>query len=167
DGGETGDRGVCAGVAEPRPARAFFRRAAGIDLCAGASRKRQAGARGQQVSLTPQTAAPSLRDVPWLVSGPAARVLGLLNRDGEEARVVGGAVRNALMNLPVTEVDIATTALPDAVVARARAASIKTIATGIEHGTVTLVIAGHPIEVTTLRQDVETYGRKAKVAFGR
>ncbi len=119
------------------------------------------------MSLTPQTAAPSLRDAPWLTSGPAARVLGLLNRDGEEARVVGGAVRNALMKLPVTEIDIATTALPDAVVARARTASVKTIATGIEHGTVTLVIAGQPIEVTTLRQDVETYGRKAKVAFGR
>ena len=119
------------------------------------------------MSLTPQTDAPSLRDAPWLTSGPAARVLGLLNRDGEEARVVGGAVRNALMNLPETEIDIATTAPPDAVVARARAASIKTIATGIEHGTVTLVIAGRPIEVTTLRQDVETYGRKAKVAFGR
>ena len=81
--------------------------------------------------------------------------------------MVGGAVRNALMDLPVGEVDIATTALPDEVVRRAAAARIKSIPTGIEHGTVTLVVEGKPFEVTTLREDVETFGRKAKVAFGR
>ncbi|RTL55403.1 MAG: CCA tRNA nucleotidyltransferase [Bradyrhizobiaceae bacterium] len=104
---------------------------------------------------------------PWLTSGPAARILGLLNANGEEARVVGGAVRNALLELPVGEIDIATTALPKEVVRRARAAHIKCVPTGIEHGTVTLVIDGKPFEVTTLREDVETFGRKAKVAFGR
>ena len=104
---------------------------------------------------------------PWLVSGPAARVLTLLNADGEEARVVGGAVRNVLLELPVGEIDIATTAHPDEVVRRARAAHIKCIPTGIEHGTVTLVVDGQPFEVTTLREDIETFGRKAKVAFGR
>lgn len=103
----------------------------------------------------------------WLISGPAARVLALLNADGEEGRIVGGAVRNALLNLPVGEIDVATTALPEEVVRRARAARIKCVPTGLEHGTVTLVIDGTPIEVTTLREDVETYGRKAKVAFGR
>jgi len=110
---------------------------------------------------------PSLRGAPWLVSGAAAQALELLDRDGEEARAVGGAVRNALMGLPVGEVDVATTALPEKVVERARAAGIKAVATGIEHGTVTLVIHGEPVEVTTLREDVETYGRKARVAFGR
>ncbi|HEY0234759.1 MAG TPA: CCA tRNA nucleotidyltransferase, partial [Afipia sp.] len=104
---------------------------------------------------------------PWLTSGPAARVLALLNADGEEARVVGGAVRNALFELPVGEIDIATTAHPDEVVRRARAAHIKCVPTGIEHGTVTLLIDGKPFEVTTLREDIETFGRKAKVAFGR
>ncbi|HEY0219295.1 MAG TPA: CCA tRNA nucleotidyltransferase [Afipia sp.] len=104
---------------------------------------------------------------PWLTSGPAARVLALLNADGEEARVVGGAVRNALLELPVGEIDIATTARPDEVVRRARAAHIKCVPTGIEHGTVTLVIDGKPFEVTTLREDIETFGRKARVAFGR
>lgn len=108
-----------------------------------------------------------LIDAPWLASGPAARVLALLNGDGEEARVVGGAVRNALMKIPLGDIDIATTALPDEVVRRARAASIKSVPTGIEHGTVTLVVDGHPFEVTTLREDTETFGRKAKVAFGR
>jgi poly(A) polymerase len=108
-----------------------------------------------------------LDDAPWLKSGPAARVLGLLNGDGEEARVVGGAVRNALLKIPLGDIDIATTALPDEVVRRAKAAGIKTVPTGIDHGTVTLVVEAQPFEVTTLREDTETFGRKAKVAFGR
>lgn len=113
------------------------------------------------------SAARSLRDAPWLRSGGTARVLALLNADGEEARVAGGAVRNALLGLPVGDIDIATTALPDEVIRRARAAHIKAVPTGIEHGTVTLVIEGQPFEVTTLREDIETFGRKATVAFGR
>src|SRR5436309_7889024 len=108
-----------------------------------------------------------LEDAPWLRSGPAARVLGLLNGDGEEARVVGGAVRNALLKLPIGEIDIATTALPSEVIRRAKAAGIKSVPTGIDHGTVTLVVDAQPFEVTTLREDTETFGRKAKVAFGR
>jgi poly(A) polymerase len=108
-----------------------------------------------------------LADAPWLKSGPAARVLALLNGEGEEARVVGGAVRNALLNVPTGDIDIATTALPTEVIRRAKAAGIKSVPTGIEHGTVTLVVDGHPFEITTLREDTETYGRKARVAFGR
>src|SRR3954452_17740688 len=106
-------------------------------------------------------------DAPWLTSGPAGRVLALLNGDGEEARVIGGAVRNALLRVPIVDIDIATTALPDEVVRRAKAAGIKRVPTGIDHGTVTLVVDSHPFEVTTLREDTETFGRKAKVAFGR
>jgi poly(A) polymerase len=106
-------------------------------------------------------------DAPWLKSGPTARVLKMLDGNGEEARVVGGAVRNALLKIPIGDIDIATTALPAEVVRRAKAAGIKTVPTGIEHGTVTLVVEGQPFEVTTLRQDTETFGRKAKVAFGR
>src|SRR5882757_9759215 len=108
-----------------------------------------------------------LDDAPWLTSGPTARVLGLLNGAGEEARVVGGAVRNTLLKIPTGDIDIATTALPDEVVRRAKAAGIKCVPTGIEHGTVTLVVDAQPFEVTTLREDTETFGRKAKVAFGR
>jgi poly(A) polymerase len=108
-----------------------------------------------------------LRDAPWLRSGPAARVLELLNGDGEEARVVGGAVRNALLNIPIGDIDIATTAVPDEVIRRAKGAGIKSVPTGIAHGTVTLVVESQPFEVTTLREDIETFGRKAKVAFGR
>src|SRR5260221_6269138 len=108
-----------------------------------------------------------LHDAPWLKSGPAARVLQLLNSNGEEARVVGGAVRNALLKIPTGDIDIATTALPDEVVRRAKAAGIKSVPTGIDHGTVTLVVDAQAFEVTTLREDAETFGRKAKVAFGR
>ena len=96
-----------------------------------------------------------------------ARLFEVLDCDGEEARVVGGAVRDALIGRAVGEIDIATTALPDEVVRRAGHAHIKSVPTGIDHGTVTLIVEGHPFEVTTLREDVETFGRKARVAFGR
>src|SRR5580698_1606031 len=109
----------------------------------------------------------ALDDASWLKSGPTARVLELLDGDGEEARVVGGAVRNALLKLAPGDIDIATTALPAEVIRRAKLAGIKSVPTGIEHGTVTLVVNGQPFEVTTLREDAETYGRKARVAFGR
>ncbi|MDA9432016.1 CCA tRNA nucleotidyltransferase [Bradyrhizobium sp. CCBAU 51627] len=111
--------------------------------------------------------APILAGAPWLTAGGTARVLQLLNAGGEEARVVGGTVRNALLGLTPGDLDIATTALPDEVVRRAKAAGIKSVPTGIDHGTITLVIDGAPYEVTTLREDTETFGRKAKVAFGR
>jgi poly(A) polymerase len=106
-------------------------------------------------------------DAAWLKEGEVARLLVLLNGDGEEARVVGGAVRNALLRLPVGEIDVATTAVPDEVVRRVEAAGWKAVPTGIEHGTVTVVIDSHPFEVTTLRQDIETFGRRARVMFGR
>jgi poly(A) polymerase len=108
-----------------------------------------------------------LGDAPWLESGATARVLGLLNGEGEEARVIGGAVRNALLKIPIGDIDIATTAVPEEVIRRAKAAGIKSVPTGIDHGTVTLVVETEPFEVTTLREDTETFGRKAKVAFGR
>jgi poly(A) polymerase len=108
-----------------------------------------------------------LSGAPWLKSGATARVLVLLNGDGEEARVVGGAVRNALLDIPIGDIDIATTARPEEVVRRAKAAGVKCVPTGIDHGTVTLVVDAHPFEITTLREDTETFGRKARVAFGR
>jgi poly(A) polymerase len=109
----------------------------------------------------------SLADAVWLAGGPLPRLLAVLDRDGEEARVVGGAVRNALLGLTADEIDVATTAVPEKVVERVQAAGFKAVPTGIEHGTVTVVCDKVPFEVTTLRQDVETYGRHAKVAFGR
>jgi poly(A) polymerase len=102
----------------------------------------------------------------WFSAPALTRVFNLLNADGGEVRVVGGAVRNSLMGLPVADIDMATTLLPEEVVARAKKAGIKSVPTGIDHGTVTLVIEGAPFEVTTLRRDVETDGRRAEVAFG-
>ena len=117
--------------------------------------------------MTAGATARNLGQAAWLKTGALARLLGVLDGDGEEARVVGGAVRNALLEMPIAEIDVATTAVPDEVVKRVTAAGFKPVPTGIEHGTITVVIEKHPFEVTTLRRDVETYGRHAKVAFGR
>ena len=103
----------------------------------------------------------------WLRSKVLQALLSTLSDGGEEARVAGGAVRNTLLGQPVTEVDIATTTLPDETVRRVEAAGFKAVPTGIEHGTVTVVAGGKGYEVTTLRDDVETDGRRAKVRFGR
>lgn len=91
----------------------------------------------------------------------------LLDADGEEARLVGGAVRNSLIGMPPGDIDIATTALPRVVMKRARKAGLRALPTGIEHGTVTLLVEGTSIEVTTLREDIDTDGRRATVTFGR
>lgn len=80
-------------------------------------------------------------------------------------RFVGGAVRDALLGTPVADLDLATALAPDAVLARLRAAGIRAVPTGIEHGTVTAILASGPVEVTTLRRDVSTDGRRATVAF--
>jgi poly(A) polymerase len=108
----------------------------------------------------------SLATETWLTDPAVQRVFSLLNADGGEGRIVGGAVRNALMGLPISDVDFATTNLPQEVMARAQAAGIKAVPTGMDHGTVTLVLDGRGFEVTTLRRDVETDGRHAQVAFG-
>ncbi len=84
-----------------------------------------------------------------------------------ETRAVGGAVRDALLGLKVKEIDLATTALPERVLSLAAEAGLKAVPTGLEHGTVTLIAKGVPFQVTTLRRDVETFGRHAKVAFTR
>ncbi len=102
----------------------------------------------------------------WFSKPGLQRIFSLLNADGGEARVVGGAVRNALMGLPVGDIDMATTLPPQDVVERAKDAGIKAVPTGIDHGTVTLVVDGEGYEVTTLRRDVTTDGRHAEVAFG-
>lgn len=104
---------------------------------------------------------------PWLFEGAVPRLLEVLCAEGDEARAVGGAVRNALLGQPVSDVDVATTATPDVVVRRVAAASMHPVPTGIEHGTVTVIINEKPFEVTTLRRDVETDGRHAVVRFGR
>ncbi len=110
---------------------------------------------------------PSLAGAAFLAAPPLRAVLAALNGDGEETRIVGGAVRNGLLGEAVGEVDLASTCLPEGVVRRAEGAGLKSVPTGIAHGTVTVVSAGVPFEVTTLREDVETDGRHAVVRFGR
>jgi poly(A) polymerase len=112
-----------------------------------------------------RSVAPSVAGVEWLKLPGTRAVLAALNSDGVETRAVGGAVRNALLGLPVTEIDLATTAEPERVIALAERAGFKAVPTGIDHGTVTVVAEGKPFEVTTLRRDVETFGRHAKVAY--
>ena len=99
---------------------------------------------------------------PWMT---APETVAVLNALGGEGRFVGGAVRNALLRKPVADIDIATPLTPDEVTKRLKAAGLGAIPTGIDHGTVTAIADGKPIEVTTLRRDVTTDGRRATVAF--
>ena len=106
-------------------------------------------------------------DTSWLQEPPVRRLLAALNEGDAEARVAGGAVRNTLLGEAIGDVDVATTCTPSEAARRLEAAGFKIVPTGIEHGTVTAVTDGEAIEVTTLREDVETDGRHAVVAFGR
>jgi poly(A) polymerase len=100
------------------------------------------------------------------MTAPETRaVMAALTKDGGEARFVGGVVRNALMHRHVTDIDIATPLVPGEVTQRLQAAGLGAVPTGIEHGTVTAIAAGKPFEITTLRRDVSTDGRRATVAF--
>ena len=112
------------------------------------------------------TSPPNLAGQPWLGAPAVRRVFATLSSEGADARIVGGAVRNALMGVPVADIDFATTATPDTVARLAEVARIKVVPTGIDHGTLTLVVDGQAFEVTTLREDVVTDGRHAVVRFG-
>lgn len=116
-----------------------------------------------------QVIAPSLRfaALPWMTAGPTRRVIAALEANGAPARFVGGCVRNALIERPVKDIDIATPETPDVVVSLLAASGIKAIPTGFAHGTVTAVADGSAFEITTLRRDVATDGRHAIVAYTR
>jgi poly(A) polymerase len=104
-------------------------------------------------------------DGDWLDRAETQAALAVLRDGGHQALLVGGCVRNALMGRPVDDVDIATDARPERVVELAEARGLRAVPTGIEHGTVTLVVEHLPFEVTTFRRDVATDGRRAVVAF--
>ena len=101
----------------------------------------------------------------WISATPTQAVCRMLEAAGYQALFVGGCVRNALLDAPVADIDIATDAEPEEVVQLAERAGLKPVPTGIEHGTITVVSDGLPHEVTTFREDVETFGRHATVAF--
>src|SRR3954453_12334482 len=101
----------------------------------------------------------------WRAIRGMARVLVALGADEGLTRYVGGAVRDELLGLPVNDVDLATRLRPEEVIERLEKVRVKAVPTGIDHGTITAVSDGHPIEVTTLRLDLSTDGRRATVAF--
>jgi poly(A) polymerase len=101
----------------------------------------------------------------WMTAPETRAVLAALGAEGAEPRFVGGCVRDAVIGRPVKDVDIATPDPPDRVLALIERAGLKAVPTGLAHGTVTAVSRGRPFEVTSLRIDVETYGRHAKVVF--
>ena len=100
---------------------------------------------------------------PWTRREDLAALMAALGAGN--ARYVGGAVRDTLLGVAVKDIDIATVLAPEAVIARLQAAAIRHVPTGIEHGTITAVLPGGPVEITTLRRDVSTDGRRATVAF--
>jgi poly(A) polymerase len=109
----------------------------------------------------------SLGQLPWMTAPATRAVLDALEAAGgpDCVRFVGGCVRNAIIGQPIADIDVATTLTPDAVTRALEAAGVRAVPTGVEHGTVTAVFQHQPVEVTTLRRDVETDGRRAVVAF--
>lgn len=107
----------------------------------------------------------TLQAQPWMETPWARAIVAALEAKGARVRFVGGCVRDALLGRPAKDIDIATPDPPDRVIELLQAASLKAAPTGIKHGTVTAIAHGHPIEVTTLRHDVETHGRHATVEF--
>lgn len=115
--------------------------------------------------MAPVTGATRLPEAEWRERPGLRRIVRALSADGGAVKIVGGAVRDTLLGLPVTDIDLATPLHPDAVTQRLEAADIKVIPTGIAHGTVTAIASGDHHEITTLRRDVATDGRRATVAF--
>src|SRR5712671_1379102 len=102
---------------------------------------------------------------PWMVEPSTSTVLAALSAGGAEVRFVGGSVRDALLGRPIGDIDIATPTPPEKVIELLEKSGIKVVPTGLAHGTVTAIVPPRQFEITTLRRDVETYGRRARVAF--
>jgi poly(A) polymerase len=103
----------------------------------------------------------------WLTNPQAQAACRMLTDAGYQALFVGGCVRNELLGAPITDIDLSTDAEPEMVIALAKKAGFKPVPTGIEHGTVTVVVEHHPFEITTFRKDIETDGRRAVVAYAK
>lgn len=101
----------------------------------------------------------------WAERPGLRKLLTALDGDSGTTQLVGGSVRDWLLGLPVSDIDLATRLKPEAVIAALEAAGIRAVPTGLQHGTVTAVAGGVPHEVTTLRRDIATFGRHAEVAF--
>lgn len=115
--------------------------------------------------MTPEPRRIQIEPQAWMTAAASRRLLEVLAAAGGEGRFVGGCVRDALAGRPVKDVDIATPLRPEAVLRACEAAGFKVVPTGLQHGTVTVIVEHRPHEVTTLRRDLETDGRHAVVAF--
>ncbi|MBL4801658.1 MAG: CCA tRNA nucleotidyltransferase [Emcibacter sp.] len=107
----------------------------------------------------------AVEEHPWLRAKPLLRLLHILNSDVLTCRMVGGCVRDALLGREIIDIDLACSLVPEETMSRLEKAGVKVILTGLKHGTITAVIEKYAFEITSLRRDVETYGRHAKVAF--
>src|SRR5207248_6741100 len=140
-------------------------------LCAAALRRRTDRAPAYRAKAEPVTRAGKeparsrLAPQPWIEEPATRAMLAALKEADIAARFVGGCVRDAILGRPIADIDLATPARPEEVIAALEKAGIKAVPTGIAHGTVTAVVPPRHFEITTLRRDVETYGRHAKVAF--
>ncbi len=133
---------------------------------------RAIGHGGDGVETMPAESAPhgsegvgTLPPQPWMVAPETCAVLDALSAEGADVRFIGGCVRDAILKRPIRDIDIALAEPPEKVIELLKSAGIRTIPTGIDHGTVTAVVGKMQFEITTLRVDVETDGRWAKVAF--
>jgi poly(A) polymerase len=108
---------------------------------------------------------PRIVPQPWMAEPATRDVLAALSAGGVEARFVGGSVRDALLGRPIGDIDIATPAPPERIIELLARRGIKVVPTGLAHGTVTAIVPPRHFEITTLRRDLETYGRRARVAF--
>lgn len=113
------------------------------------------------------TSTPLLPAAEWTRRTDLADLFAAIDPEGDTARYVGGAVRDTLLGVPVNDIDVATRLEPDTIMARLATAGIRSVPTGIAHGTVTAILPGGPVEITTLRRDVSTDGRRATVAFSQ
>lgn len=119
----------------------------------------------RQSQPAPGTGFVNLPDADWLRREGMASLISLLGGDGGNTRYVGGCVRDTLLGLDVSDVDLATRLPPDTVMERLKKAGVKAVPTGLDHGTVTAVLPHGPVEITTLRRDVSTDGRRATIVY--
>ncbi len=115
--------------------------------------------------MSGEVALPDFSAAPWLADDAVQHIFAAMAKAGGEARIVGGAPRNAVIGAPISDIDFAVTEPPERIMQLAKAAGIRSVATGIAHGTVTLVINKRGFEVTALRRDIKTDGRHASVVF--
>jgi poly(A) polymerase len=127
--------------------------------------ERRADVYGRDLAVAPAQPIGQIEAQPWMTRAETRAVLAALTADGAEVRFIGGCVRDAVLKRKIRDIDLALARPPAEVMKLLGGAGIRVVPTGIDHGTVTAIVAGVPFEITTLRVDVETDGRRARVAY--